>query len=223
MTESVLKRVKRIVSGKIEDSIDAMERAGGTGVMREAIRETERAIEDVKAERDEVTVRRLQAVRQQKMFRDRLDALTEKAEFALAEGREDLARAALSRQVDFEATIQNLGKTEAQAAEQEREWEESLAELEMRRAQMEEELKAFETARAELGIDSDTGTNSRREAGRKIDRAEAAFNRAMSGAGGSVGISKLDVKTSNSLAELETMQRDQEIDQRLSELRRKAG
>jgi len=196
MAESVIKRVKRLVSGKIEDSVDAMERAGGSSVMREAIRETERAIEDVKAERDEVTVKRLQAMRQQKLYKDRLEALTEKASFALDEGREDLARAALSRQVEHEAQITNLEKTEVAAAQQEREWEEALAELQMRQARMQEELEAFEVTRAGLGIDNDTGENQKRNAERKIDRAEAAFNRAMTGCGGSAGITRLDLETS---------------------------
>ena len=79
MTESVLKRVKRIISAKIEDNIDAMERAGGTGIMREAIRDVERTIQDAETERDTVTIRRLQAMRQQKLFKDRLESLTEKA------------------------------------------------------------------------------------------------------------------------------------------------
>jgi len=218
MTESVLKRVKRIVSGKIEDSVDAMERAGGTSVMREAIRETARAIEDVKAERDEVTVRRLQAVRQQKLYRDRLESLTEKAQFALDEGREDLARAALSRQVDHEAQIAHLAGVEETAARQEREWEEALAELEMRRARMEEELQAFETARSELGISAQTGDRTKADAGRKIDRAEAAFNRAVVGAGGAAGIGRIDVETASSLAELETLRRDEDISKRLKAL-----
>lgn len=221
MAETVIKRVKRLVSGRIEDSIDAMERAGGTSVMREAIRETERAIEDVKAERDEVTVKRLQAMRQQKLYRDRLDALTEKAQFALDEDREDLARAALSRQVEHEAQIKNLEKTESVAAEQEREWEEALAELQMRQARMQEELEAFEVTRTELGFDNETNVNQKQNAARKIDRAEAAFNRAMTGSGGSAGITRLNMETTQSLAELETMHRDQIITDRLDALRQK--
>ena len=131
MTESVIKRVKRLISGKIEDSVDAMEKAGGTSVMREAIRETQRAIEDVKVERDDVTLRRLQAIRQQKLYKDRLVSLTEKATFALNEGREDLAKAALTRQVDHEAQIVQLEKVELSSTEQEREWEVALAQLEL--------------------------------------------------------------------------------------------
>ena len=221
MAETIIKRVKRLISGKIEDSIDAMERAGGTSVMRESIRETERAIEDVKSERDEATLKRLQAIRQQKLYGDRLDDLTQKAQFALDEDREDLARAALSRQVEHEAQIQALEKTEILAAEQEREWEESLAKLEMRRARMQEELEAFEATQAEIGIDSDTGETQTRHAERKIDRAEAAFNRAMVGSGGIAVIDQLDIKTTQSLAELSTMHRDQIITDRLAALRQK--
>jgi phage shock protein A len=221
LTESVIKRVKRLVSGKIEDSIDTMERAGGTSVMREAIRETERAIEDVKSERDEATLKRLQAIRQQKLYTDRLESLTEKAQFALDEGREDLARAALSRQVEYEAQIENIQKAESRAVEEEREWEENLAQLEMRRARMQEELEAFEVVQAEMGIDSDTNRHTKRDSERKIDRAEAAFNRAMSGAGGVAGVDRLDIKTTQSLAELDTMRRDQIITDRLAALRQK--
>ena len=51
---------------------------------------------------------RLQAVRQQKMLTERAEELTTKAKFALGQGREDLAEAALSRQVDFEAQAKEL-------------------------------------------------------------------------------------------------------------------
>ena len=69
MAESIFVRVKRIVSGSVEDMVDSMERAGGTSVMREAVRELDRVVDDVKSERDAITARRLQAVRHQKMYR----------------------------------------------------------------------------------------------------------------------------------------------------------
>jgi len=221
MTESVIKRVKRIISGKIEDNIVAMERAGGTSVMRQAIRETERAMEDVKIERDEATGRRLQAVRQQKLYQDRLDALTQKAEFALNEGREDLARAALTRQVEFEEQIVRLDEAEAKAAAQEREWQESYAQLEMRAAHMQEELDGFEQTQAEMSMESTSANTVKHSAGRKTDRAEAAFSRAMQGAGGVSGVTAGDIQTTRSLAEIENMQRDQLINDRLDALRLK--
>src|SRR5918997_6594702 len=114
MAEPIYLRVKRVLSASIEDAVDAMERAGGTSVMREAVRELDRALDEVRAEHEAVTARRLQAARQQRLFRERAAGLDEKARFALGEGREDLAEAALSRQLDFEAQAAALEKAEAE-------------------------------------------------------------------------------------------------------------
>ena len=38
MAESIFIRVRRVISASIEDAVDARERAGGSSVMREAIR-----------------------------------------------------------------------------------------------------------------------------------------------------------------------------------------
>jgi phage shock protein A len=91
MVESIFARVRRVISASIEDVVDAMERAGGASVMREALREVDRAIDEVRAEQEAATARRLQAMRQQRMFRDQLTALEEKARFAIAQNRDDLA------------------------------------------------------------------------------------------------------------------------------------
>ena len=45
MYESIFQRVSRILSARLEDAIDRMERSGSDGVMREAIREVDRAID----------------------------------------------------------------------------------------------------------------------------------------------------------------------------------
>ena len=108
MTESIFARVSRLLSATVEDAVDRVEQAGGDSVMREAIREADRAIDQVKAELETTMSRRLQAARQQKMLMERAEELTTKAKFALDQGREDLAEAALSRQVDFEAQAKAL-------------------------------------------------------------------------------------------------------------------
>ncbi len=223
MAESIFARVKRIVSGNVEDLVDKMEKAGGTTVMKEAIREVERSMDEVKRERDTMTVKRLQIVRQQKLFQERLDQLTEKAEYALSQDREDLAEVALSRQIDFEAQIENLNQSEQVVSEQERALEEAMAGLEMRSERMREELNAFETARAQTGVDIETGESDSIRTERRIERAEAAFNRAMSGAGGSVGVTPGAVQDYKSLAELDQMQRQDKIAERLSQLKKKAS
>src|SRR5437016_5343178 len=95
MAESIFARVSRLLSATVEDTVDRMEQAGGDTVMREAIREADRAIDQVKAELQSTTARRLQAARQQKMLTERAEELTTKAKFALGQGREELAEAAL--------------------------------------------------------------------------------------------------------------------------------
>src|SRR3712207_696705 len=91
MAEPIYLRVRRILSASIEEAVDRMERAGGATVMSEAVREVDRALDEVRGEQEAATARKLQAQRQQRMLRDRAKALGDKARFALEAGREDLA------------------------------------------------------------------------------------------------------------------------------------
>lgn len=49
MSEGLVSRVTRLVSGSVNSIVDTIENAAPETVMREAIREVERAIEDVRA------------------------------------------------------------------------------------------------------------------------------------------------------------------------------
>lgn len=221
MADSIFVRVKRIVSGNVEDVVDAMERAGGTTVMREAIRELDRVVEEAKNERNAATAKRLQAVRQQRMYADRLESMQEKAQFAMDQGREDLAEAALHRQMDFEAQMAELAQIEVETAEQERHLEESLASLQVRKEHLEQELKHFELARAEAGINADNPDTSGKSAVNRAERAEEAFARAMQGAGGSAEI--VNGEHILKVAEIDTLRKESEVENRMNALRKKAG
>ena len=221
MAESVFVRVRRILSATVEDCVDRMEQAGGDAVMREAIREVDRAIDEVRGDQEAAMARRLQAVRQQRMLQDKVDQLTSKAKFAIAEGRDDLAEAALSRQVDFENQAAKLAEVQTQSTEVEGKLEDSLIALKTRKQQMEEALSAFQISQQEASLGGDGGSRTERSVEKKVSQAEAAFDRAMTGAGG-VGFTRADAQTINKVAEIDGLQRSATVAERLAALKNEA-
>ena len=219
MAESIFMRVRRLISASVEDAVDAMERAGGPSVMREAIREVDRAIDEVRAEQEAASARRLQAMRQQRMFRDKLAALEAQARFAIAEKRDDLAEAAVSRQLDFEAQAERLETVQTEAASEASRLEECLVALTTRKTQMEDALAAFETAQRDAALGGEGPARPTRTTEGKVKRAEEAFDRAMTAAGGVAGISRTDAQTAAKVAEITTLQRSAAIAQRMAALR----
>lgn len=223
MAESIFNRISRILSATVEDSIDRLEKAGGEAVMREAIREADRALDQVKAELEAAVSRRLLAARQRAMLAERVEALTEKAGFAIDAGRDDLAEAALSRQIDFEAEGEKLGEAQARAREEEVRLGEGFAALKARKTQMEETLAAYVSARREASLGGDGSARPGRSAERAVDAAERAFDRAMSGAGG-LGLPRVDADTINRVAEIDALQKSAAVAARLAALKaRKAA
>lgn len=222
MAESIFLRVRRVLSANVEDMVDQLERSNSPAMMREAVRELDRACDEVRSDRETATARRLQAERQQRMLRERADALTEKARFALAEGRDDLAEAAVSRQLEFETQVEALTGVAARAGEEAARLEDCFAALVERRKLMDEELASFEAAKRDATLtDADGTTRPGREVERRVERAEAAFNRAMD-ATGVGGVTRADAKTAGAMAELDGMQKSSLVAQRLATLKAEA-
>jgi len=219
MAETIFMRVRRVISASIEDVVDAMERAGGTSVMREAIREVDRAIDEARAEQEAAMTRRLHAARQQKLFRARLSELEEKARFAIGENRDDLAEAAVSRQIEFEEQAKRLEPVQAEATEEERRLDECLTALNSRKARMQEELAAFEAAQRDAALGGEGRGRPSRRTERKVERAEEAFDRAMAGLGGATGVGRTDAQSAAKVAEIDAMQKSAAIAQRMAALR----
>ncbi|RAI41236.1 PspA/IM30 family protein [Rhodoplanes roseus] len=219
MAESIFLRVRRLVSASIEDAVDAMERAGGSGVMREAIREVDRAVDEVRAEQEAAASRRLQAIRHQRLLREKHAELDEKARFAIAENRDDLAEAAVARQLDLEQEATRLQATEADAAAEAGRLDECLAALAGRKARMEEALAVFEAAHREAATGGDGPGRPDRATERRVERAEAAFDRAMAASGGVAGADRVDPGVGAKVAEIATLQRAAAISVRVAALK----
>jgi phage shock protein A len=218
MAESIFARVRRILAGTVESAVDRMEHQGGETVMREAIREVDRAIDDARADHESAVARRLNSVRQQRLLNERLEQLTEKARIAIEQGRDDLAEAALTRQVDFEDQLAILVKNETEMTDLEGKLDDNITALKARKQQMDEALSAFLIARQEASLGGDAGTRNERGVEKKVERAEAAFDRAMSGAGG-VNFTRSDADTINKIAEIDGIVKTSTVSERLAALK----
>ncbi|MDJ0789006.1 MAG: PspA/IM30 family protein [Myxococcota bacterium] len=217
MAESLASRVGRIVSGSVNALVDAVENAAPAVVMEEAIREVDRAVEDVRAELGKVLARRHLATTRLMEENRRHEELAHRIELALGEGRDDLAEAAIAKQLDIEAQIPVIERTVTECTEQEGDLEGFIAALLARRREMEDELAEFRTASdaaASTGSDAPSGSAGS-TAGHRAELATSAFDRVLSRNAGMPGV-KEGLDTEKKLAELDKLARENRVRERLA-------
>jgi len=216
--ESIFVRVQRVLSANIEVGVSAVERASSDSLMREAIREVERAEDEARGELHEARCRRTQAELRKALLSDRIAALGEQARFALSKDRPDLAETAVSRQLEHEAEAKQLGKAEAEAADEEKRLNECLSALRLRKAQMEKEHAAFKASRCDASAATNACESPAERAERKASRAETMFERAMAAAG-APGAGLMDPDDAAKLAEVDALRREDAVAERLAAMR----
>lgn len=179
--ESVLTRAKRLVSASVGSALDRAEEASGARLMREALRQAERAIDTVRAEQRAQAARRSEALAQKVTLRARIATLDDHARFAKSKGRDDLAAAAITQQIACEAELEALAWADAPSET----FDTMIAALSARHARMADDLATFEagqrvTRAAPTGEQDETSP-----ALTALARAEQAFYRALAVGNGS--------------------------------------
>ncbi|MCG8562601.1 MAG: PspA/IM30 family protein [Hyphomicrobiales bacterium] len=217
MSDNLIYRVKRLVSGSVNSLVDAVENASPETVMKETIREVEAATDQVRDELGQVVANKHLASRRLMEANAKHEDLSEKVRIAVSEGRDDLAEAAIARQLDLEAQIPILESAIKDAASEEAELDGYIAALQARKREMEEELALFSTSReTSAGSVDAIGRAPKDAAERKVSKAETAFNRVMGNATGLPGVTAADRESSAKVAELEQLARDNRIRERLA-------
>jgi phage shock protein A len=217
MSEPLTTRVKRLVSGGANMIVAAVEAMAPEMVMDEAIREIDRAIGDVRTELGLVLTRQYHATQRLAAENERHESLKEKVRLALKEGRDDLAEAGVGQLLDIEAQIPVLEATALETRSAQTELEGFIAALQARKREMTAERNAYRDAKssAEAAAQSEPSSVHQR-----VQNAEAAFNRAMDGAGGMTSSGSVpDPKTAKVNAELEELARRNRIKERLAALK----
>lgn len=211
MSEPIFKRMQRVVSAGLESATGAVERLNSSGMMRSAVREVEQAIDKLQKRQDAAKERSVQSGFQQAALRDQANELARDARYALDKGREDLGRAAVVRQMDLEDERKRLAAEQAAADDEAKQLQTSIDELKARHADMVREQKAVDAARPSATAPAYDD--------RKVQRAEAAFERAVQASGVSPGL--VEAASNPDVQEIRAARRDEEIEARLAAL--KAG
>jgi phage shock protein A len=226
MTDTIASRVTRVVSGSVHALLDAVENAAPEATMAQAIREVDRVIDDVRAELGRLEAAKHLATTQLNKLNTDHEQLAAQIEAALGQGREDLARAGLEKQLNIEDQVPILQKSLADQRDAGRELEGYIAALIAKKREMEEALRDYVAARASRTAGPSAGPLTSR--GRNEDRAAAAgavFDRVLAKQTGLAGLSSVATGDAVKLRELQDLQRAHRIEERLAQLKlaRQAG
>ncbi len=217
MSETLSRRVGRLVSGGFHALIDAAENLAPEAVMNESIREIERAVDEVRAELGKVLAQKHLAAKKMADESNRHEALSDQIRAAVAAGRDDLAESGIAEQMDIEARLPVLENTIADCAAQEKELEGFIAALQAKKREMQQQLQDWRSAQQSAAADGGaTGGNIERIA-RNAEKSGNAFDRIM-GRQNAVHSSS-DAAQLAKLKELEDLSRSNRIAERLAALK----
>jgi len=220
MADSLKTRVGRVIAGGVHALLDKIEDLNPQAAMEQAIREADGVIDEVRHELGTASANRHLAQQQHAKLNRSHEDLRDQIAQALSQQREDLARAAVSRQIDIEAQIPVLETTLADLARQEHELQGFTAALMAKKREMQEALAEFRKSRAatESAAQPVGQSNVERRLGKVTDAFDKIYQR-QTGLDGTQQAGNLDQAAR--LSELEALVRDHKIAERMAQI--KAG
>ncbi|MDO4640966.1 MAG: PspA/IM30 family protein [Neisseria sp.] len=221
MSETLARRVGRLVSGGFHALMDAAENLAPEAVMNESIREIERAVDEVRLELGRVLAQKHLATKKMADESNRHEALSANLQTAVDAGRDDLAEAGIAEQMDIEARLPVLENTIADCAAQEKELEGFIAALQAKKREMQQQLQQWRAAQQNAGGASGAaGGGDLNRIARNAEKSGNAFDRLM-GRQNAVH-SSTDAAQLAKLKELEDLSRNNRIQERLAALKTKS-
>ena len=223
MSESLARRVARLVSGGFHAMLDKADDCMPEAVMQENIRELERTIDEVRTELGKVLAQKHLATKKLADENNRHEQLAGQIAAALDAGREDLAKAGIAEQLDIEARLPVLEQSLADCSSQERELDAFVAALLAKKREMQAALDDWKHAQASIGgaaTGSGADSNKMAQLERAAEQNGVQFNRVLQRQGG-IGIASPDAAQAAALQELSDLGREAQIAARLAALKAK--
>ena len=221
MADDLRTRVGRIIAGSAHALLDKLEDQAPEAMMQQAIRELDKVAEEVRQELGRAAANRHLAQQQHADLNRRHAELDSHIEEALTQQREDLARNAVSRQIDIEAQLPVLDNTLATMAAQEAELKSYAEALQGKKRDMQEALEAYRSSRAQTAAATGVAGAGRNAA--RVDDASAAFDRVFQRQTGlSASARGASMEQAAQLKELEELVRNNKVEERLAQFKARA-
>lgn len=220
MREGLIKRISRLISASANAVVDSVESATPQLVMEQAIREIDDAIADVREQLGKAEAAKYLNSKALNGENSRHSALVEQIDIAVKAGRDDLAEAAIAKQMDIEAQLPVLEKAIAESDAEMQELNAYISALQGKKREMREQLREYVKASEHVtnGVSGDgRGTSHKTET--QVGQATDAFDRVLERAGVPTSNSSANA---NKLAELEELARGNRIKERLAKLKSEA-
>lgn len=223
MSETLASRVGRLISGGMNAMIDAIESRAPDAMLQETIREIDEAIDDVRAELGRCLASKHMSSQRLAQLNTRHNELVEQIETAVAESKDDLARAGIAAQLDIEVQLPVLEKAIADEATRERDLEGYINALQAKKRQMADEAQQLRelrgTSAAQGGAAGKAAAPIEHRVGAKVDKAVGAFDRVAATQARLPGAGGVNLKDAQKISELETLNRNNRITERLTALK----
>ncbi len=220
MADSLKTRVGRVIAGGVHALIDKIEDQAPEAMMEQQLREADAVVDEVRHELGRVSANRHLAQQQHAKLNGDHERLRTQIDEALAASREDLARAAVARQLDIEAQIPVLETTLADLARQEQELQGYTAALLAKKREMQEAISAFRASRAAAASAATPAGAASVES--RMGKVSDAFDRLYERQTGLSGTQRAgSLQQAAQLKELDDLVRDNKIAERMAKI--KAG
>ena len=223
MADSLKTRVGRVIAGSAHALVDRLENQAPQAVMEQSIREVQTIISEVRHELGLVSANRHLTQQQHSSLNGQHAKLDEQTQQALASGREDLARAAVARQLDIEAQIPVLETALAELARKEDELSGYIAALLAKQREMNDALENLVRSRAAgagAGAPAAAASSASAQAQQRLESATDSFDRLYQRHTGLTPASSgASLEQASKLKDLEELVRQNKINERMAQLR----
>ncbi len=220
MADSLRARVTRLIAGGAHALLDKLEDAAPVAMLEQSVREVEGVTDEVRAELGRTVANRHLAQQHHLNLNKEHEELNKSIAEALQSSREDLAKPAISRQLDIEVQLPVLESSLSELTSQERELTGFVDALMGKKREMETAIRDFEASRKLAESSAFRGGNPANPSNAKLLAAQSSFDRTYQRQTGlDVSARNTTLEQATKLKELSDLMRENKIKERLAALK----